>query len=220
MLHRYEGKTVRITTEDGCVFTGEAEACPSGYGLCEFDRAEESIRIDDVQIFQSDIRKIEVLKESADPEPARDRYDDLMGRLLEGPYRIVDVLPEQVPEDAGGQYFAVERYYLQPERLGKLRRSYAEILLRLNCYEDMEVSFDSCASWEKNPDPEAFAEKLVKMSGNDFLRAVFPAEEAMIDLEPYDTYMTVYDGKAEFLDRIRKLAEAEGFFMWAPPENE
>ena len=42
----------------------------------------------------------------------------------------------------------------------------------------------------------------------------------MIDIEPDDTYMTVYDGKAEFLDRIRKLAEAEGFFMWTPPENE
>ena len=220
MLERYDGKLIRITTEDGDVFTGEAESLPSGYGLVEFDRAEESIRIDDVQIFHSEIRKIEVLTESPAPAPARDRYDDLMGRLLEGPYQIADILPEQVPADADGQYFAVERYYLQPERLRRLRRSFAEILLRLNCYEDMEVTFDSCESWERNPDPEVFAEHMLRMSGNEFLRAVFPAREAMIDIEPEDTYMTVYGAAGTFLDRVRKLSEAEGFFLWAPPQNE
>ena len=95
MLERYDGKLIRITTEDGDVFTGEAESLPSGYGLVEFDRAEESVCIDDVQIFHSEIRKIEVLTDSPAPVPVRDRYDDLMGRLLEGPYQIADVLPEQ-----------------------------------------------------------------------------------------------------------------------------
>ena len=92
MLERYDGKLIRITTEDGDVFTDEAESLPSGYGLVEFDRAEESIRIDDVQIFHSEIRKIEVLSGSPAPAPAQDRYDDLMGRLLEGPYQIADIL--------------------------------------------------------------------------------------------------------------------------------
>ena len=76
MLERYDGKLIRITTEDGDVFTGEAESLPSGYGLVEFDRAEESVCIDDVQIFHSEIRKIEVLTESPAPVPARDRARD------------------------------------------------------------------------------------------------------------------------------------------------
>ncbi len=219
MMSRYDGKQIRVTTEDGDVFTGEAEFLPSGYGLVEFDRAEESLRIDDVLIFHSDIRKIEVLTDSLAPVPVRDRYGELMGRLQEGADQIVDVLPEQVPADADGQYFAVERYYLRPEQLARLRRGFAEILLRLNCYDDMEVTFDSCESWERNPDPEGFAEHMLRMSGNEFLRAVFPAHGAMIDIEPEDTYMTVYADGTEFLERVRTLAGAEGLFMWAPPEE-
>ena len=166
MLSRYEGKTIRLTTD-------------------------------------------------ADTNPRQ--YDDLIGKLLEGPCWIADVLPEQVPGDSDGQYFAVERYYLQPDRLCTLRRRFAEILLRLNCYDDMTVSFDSCESWERNPDPEEFADKLVSMSGNSFLRAIFEAQGVMIDIEPDDTYMTVYDPESRLLDRLRALATAEGFFFWSPP---
>ncbi len=84
-------------------------------------------------------------REAAGPR----RYDDWMGELLEGPYWIVDILPEQVDAHAAGQYFAVERYFRQPERILPLSRKYAEILLRLNCYADMTVSFDSCVSFTR-----------------------------------------------------------------------
>ncbi len=218
VLSPYEGKRVKITTEDGTVFTGEAEVLPSGYGLCEFDRAEESIQIDDVIIFHTDIRTIEILSESASPTIEPGTFDELIGDLLEGPYSIVDVLPEQVPANAGGQYFSVERYYLQPERIRNLRRRFAEILLRLNCYYDMTVSFDSCESWEKNPDPETFAGRLIGLSGKDFLRAVFEAQGAMVDIEHDDTYMTVYDPDSLLTEKLRALAEAEGLFVWSPPE--
>ncbi len=173
MLVRYQNKEIRVTTEDGSVFTGIAEALPSGFGLHEFGREEESIRLDDVILFKSDIRSIEELPEAAPEDTDPRRFDDRMGELLEGPYRIVDILPGQVPADAAGQYFAVERYFLQPERIVPLRRKYAELLLRLNCYHDMAVSFDACASWETNPDPESFAARVAGLSGNEFLRAVF-----------------------------------------------
>lgn len=220
MLFRYEGKQIQITTEDGCVFSGTAEVFPSGYGLHEFARQEESIRIDDVQIFQSDIRKIELLTEDQEPEIKRGLYDELIEILLEGPYWIVDILPEQVPNNADGQYFAVERYYLQPEQLRNLRHRYAEILLRLNCYHDMAVSFDNCESWERNPDPESFVDRLIRLSGNVFLRAMFEAQRAMIDLDPYDTYMTVYDPDCLLLGKLKALAAAEGLFVWSLPETE
>ena len=219
MLSQFEGKQVKITTEGGEVFTGMAEVLPSGYGLHEFDRAEESIQIGDTLIFQSDIRKIDILLEDSSAAIDPRQFDDLMGELLEGPYWIVDVLPEQVPVNAPGQYFAVERDYLQPERIRALRRRYAEILLRLNCYFEMAVSFDSCRSWERNPDPEDFAEKVSGISGNSFLRAVFDEQQTMIDLEPCDTYMTVYDPSTELLDLLRRLTSADGLFVWKAPES-
>ena len=218
-LTRFEGKRIRITAEDGAVFTGIAAVYPSGWGLHEFGRAEESVRLGDTYIFYTQIRKLEDLtEEEPSPIPPR-QFDGLMGDLLEGPYWIVDILPEQVPADADGQYFAVERYYMQPERMRTLRRRFAEILLRLNCYYDMAVSFDSCESWEKNPDPEAFAERLTGLSGNSFLRAVFEARRAMVDIERDDTCMTVYDPDSLLLDKLRALAAAEGLFLWSPPEN-
>ena len=220
MLNRDQNKMIKITTEDGNEFTGIADVFPSGYGLHEYDRAEEGVQLDDVIVFKSEIRAIEELSDAASDQADARRFDEMMGELLEGPYRIVDILPEQVPANAGGQYFAVERYYLQPERIRALRRRYAEILLRLNCYYDMAVSFDSCASWETNPDPEAFAERLSGLSGNDFLRAVFAEQNAMIDCEPEETYLTVYDPDAALLPRLSALAAAEGFFVWSPPQED
>ncbi len=217
MLQGFNNKRVKVTTEDGRVFTGVGEVYPSGYGLHVFDREEESICIGDTCIFLTDIKKIELLDGGRERAIGAREYDGLIETLLEKPYWIADILPEQVPENADGQFFAVERYYLQPARLGALRRRFAEILLRLNCYCDMAVSFDSCESWTLNPDPEEFAERLAALSGNTFLRAVFASQETMIDIEPTDTYMTVYDPKGAFLDRLRKLAEAEGLFVWQPP---
>lgn len=220
MLYRYQDKEIRVTTEDGSVFTGIAEVFPSGYGLHEFDREEEGIQLDDVVLLKSDIRSIEELPQAASETADSRRFDDLMGALLEGPYWIVDILPEQVPADAAGQYFSVERYFLQPERIVPLRRKYAELLLRLNCYADMAVSFDSCASWETNPDPEAFAERVAGLSGNEFLRAVFAEQHAMIDYDHNDTYLTVYDPDAKLIDKVRALSSAEGLFIWQPPQEE
>ena len=226
-LHRYQDKKVRITTEDGAVFTGIAELFSSGYGLFssgyglhEFDREEEGIELDDVILFKSDIRNIEELTETASGAVSPRRFDTLMGALLEGPYWIVDILPEQVSAEAAGQYFAVERYFLRPERIVPLRRKYAEILLRLNCYCDMAVSFDACASWETNPDPETFAARVTALSENEFLRAVFAEQNAMIDYDHNDSYLTVYDPDRELLDKIRALAAAEGLFVWKAPREE
>ena len=101
-----------------------------------------------------------------------------------------------------------------------MHRTFAELLLRLNCYHDMAVSFDSCASWETNPDPETFAERVAGLSGNEFLRAVFAQQNAMIDYDHNDTYLTVYNPGAALLDKVRALAAAEGLFVWSPTREE
>ncbi len=146
-------------------------------------------------------------------------YDSLIEDLLERACLIVDVLPEQVPGDSPGQYFAIEDYYLQPERLRILRRRFAEILLRLNCYSDMAVSSDNGESWEKNPDPEVFAGRLEDLPGNGFLRVIFEAERAMADLDGCDINMTFYGPESQLTQRLRQLAAAEGLFVWSPPDT-
>lgn len=147
------------------------------------------------------------------------RYDDLVEERLEGEYWVVDILPSQVPKDAKGQYFAVDRYFIQPERLAGLYHRYGEILLKLNCYYDMSVTFDGGESWEMNPDPEQFSDKLIYFKGNEFLRAVFEEQKSMIDIDFGYTDMTVYTEDPEFLDKVKKLTEAEGFFIWIPASD-
>ena len=146
-------------------------------------------------------------------------YDALIEERLAGPYWVVDILPEQVPADASGQYPAAARFFLRSDRVRALRRRLAEILLRLNCYEDMDVTFDWGESWERNPDPEGFAARAEALSAPEYFRAIFPEAGVMIDLDCDDTYMTVYDPGSRLLDRLRALAGAEGLFVWCPEDT-
>ncbi len=49
-------------------------------------------------------------------------------------------------------------------------------------------------------------------AGNSFLRAVFEEQRAMIDIEPDNTYMTVFDPDSRLPDQLRALAAAKGLF--------
>ena len=60
-LNHYEGKIIRVTDTNGRVFTGEASCDSSEYGLHEFGREEESVRLNVYQIFESDIAGIQEL---------------------------------------------------------------------------------------------------------------------------------------------------------------
>ena len=214
MLAHYDGKAVRLVTEDGELFTGEAEYCSPGWGLELFDREEESLQIGDTHIFLSQIRTVEPLGAPENTLPPRS-FDELVGRLLDQERCwIVDLLPERVPREAGGQYFAVDRYFRQPERRGTLYRRFAELLLRLNCYSDLAVSFDGGDSWELNPEPEALADRLTGVAEGGFFRGVFPAEGVMVELDHGDTYLSFFDPEVKLLARLRKLAPAAGFCIW------
>ena len=212
MLSGFQGKRIKVITEDGETFSGIAEALPSGYGLHEFGVEEESLEIGGVTVFQSDIARIELLEEPGEPVSEADRHV-LMGDLLEGPYDLADILPRRVPADSKGQYFAVERYFRLGEPYVSIRKRFAEILLLLNCYYDVEVSFDDCETWERDPDPEMLVRKIEETKA--FIRFLFIAEESMIDFDNGDTYMTVYTKNAEFRKTVKALTEARGLFFRA-----
>lgn len=60
-LSQYQDKIVCVVDQAGRSFTGIASAYPSEYGLHEFDREEESVKLNDYQLFESDIATIEEL---------------------------------------------------------------------------------------------------------------------------------------------------------------
>ena len=65
---------------------------------------------------------------------------DLIENLLSKPYWLIDVLPKQVPAGSAGQYFKAERYFLS--WFDEISRKFARVLIRLNCYYDLQVSTD------------------------------------------------------------------------------
>ena len=60
-LYQYDGKIVRVIDVDGRAFTGVAISFPADYGYHEFNRDEESIKIEDYQLFESDMAEINEL---------------------------------------------------------------------------------------------------------------------------------------------------------------
>ena len=126
--------------------------------------------------------------------------------LLQTPYWIVDILPSQVPKDSPGQYFTVEEYFLQGERLAEIKQKHINMILKLNCYRDLSIDEET----EVNPPPVRIAEEMRKkylylMTG-----------ESMILSEPDDTHMTVFNPDAELLELIKEIAAGEGLFVWKP----
>ena len=64
-LFQYDGKIVRVIDTQGRAFTGGAVTFPPEYGFHEFDREEESVKIGDYQLFESDIAEIRELPDFA-----------------------------------------------------------------------------------------------------------------------------------------------------------
>ena len=140
----------------------------------------------------------------------------MIEELLNKPYRIIDILPERVPEGSAGQYFAMERYWLQPPVFAEIRRRFAGILLKLNCYSDFRVCFFDPEETILNPAPELLVSLI--MEGQRDLCILLPGEDALITLNHDDTWMTLYHPSETLLRRTERLASAEGLFVRLPDE--
>ena len=124
--------------------------------------------------------------------------------LLETPYWIIDILPEQVPENSGGQYFAVEEYFLNEPQRSSIKQKHANVILKLNCYEDIFIE------GEMNPTPKSIV-KAIKARHIDII-----LDNALITSEPDETYITVYNVSEELLELLKKIAASDGLFVWKP----
>ena len=128
--------------------------------------------------------------------------------LLETPYWVIDPLPEQVPADSPGQYFAVEEYFLAVERLAALKEKHIRIVLKLNCYRDLHIDEEETP----NPPPERIAEAMRRRY------VCLRFGDSLLVSQPDDPGMTLYHPDEKLLALTERLAAAEGLFVWQPPK--
>lgn len=153
---------------------------------------------------------------------------------FEKPFWVIDILPKQVPDyqqpeskkthlaergvkKGKGQYFTIEEYFLDHPRIDAIHGKFTNILLKLNCYEDFDVSIDG-EEWMKNPAPKVF-EKMMSacMTDNGMIYIFMKSEETLITVcGDDDTYMTIYHPSEEALKLLSALALSEGLFIWQP----
>ena len=135
---------------------------------------------------------------------------------LEKSYWVIDPLPRQVPAHSRGQYFRIEEHFCSHPLIDALYRRFANILLKLNCYEDLAFSTDG-DHWETNPLPTQ-VEAMVRQSLSELrmLYVMLPAVETLITLSADDTYMTIYNPTEETLELLAPLVTSEGLFIWKP----
>ena len=126
--------------------------------------------------------------------------------LLQSSYWIIDILPSQVPEDSPGQFFSVEEYFLQGDRIEEIKQKHIDLILKLNCYRDISISDETVV----NPLPKHIADEMKKR----YLYIMLG--ESMILSEPDDTHLTVFNPDSQLLELIRQIASGEGLFVWKP----
>ena len=133
---------------------------------------------------------------------------------LNKPYWVIDILSKQVPTDDKGQYFRIEKYFLEHPQIDNIYRKFTNILLKLNCYEDIGVSHDG-DEWITNPAPhELEAALLMCLADKQMFYIILKSADVLITVSGDDTYMTVYNPTEEVLELISSLVGSEGLFLW------
>ncbi len=131
---------------------------------------------------------------------------------LEKPYWLIDILPKQVPANSRGQYFKIERYWLEQPQFSRICRKFASLLMKLNCYYGIAVA-DASGAVPVCLQPESLEKML---TGGDAVYMVMDSENAMIGFNGDDHYMTLYNPSKELLELVSLLANSEGLFVWKP----
>lgn len=143
---------------------------------------------------------------------------DIIENLLSKPYWLIDVLPKQVPAGSAGQYFKAEQYFLS--WLDEISWKFARILIRLNCYYDLQMSTDG-ETWILNASPGDLVRRFEESAASHTpLSILIGSEDALITFSCDDHYMTLFNPDEELLDLVRQCAQAEGLFVWGPKQVE
>jgi hypothetical protein len=133
--------------------------------------------------------------------------------FLSKPYWIIDILPKQVPANACGQYFTIEKHFLSSSWVEQIYRKFANMILKLNCYDDILLFKVSDESWGENPAP-CDLERIVLERKPLFV--VLKQSQTMLSITGDDHNMTLYGPNNETLSLINMIASSEGLYVWKP----
>ena len=113
-----------------------------------------------------------------------------------------------MPEDSPGNFFAVEKYFLDKRRLNAIKQKHINTVLKLACY--VNVSLDG--------EPEE-ATSPIKIANAMRERPVFiRAGDALVVSEHDDTHMTLFNACGDLPDLVGQLCASEGLFLWKPED--
>ncbi len=141
------------------------------------------------------------------------KYDSqIIEDYLKKPYWVIDILPKQVPENSGGQYFEIEKYFLKQPQFEGICKKFSNILIKLNCYYDISI-YNVLDEQMHNPQPDLIETWL---SSGSIVYTIIDCEDAMIGFDGDEHSMALYNPHEELLQIIRDLAAAEGLFVWKP----
>lgn len=138
---------------------------------------------------------------------------NVIDEYLSKPYWIIDILPKQVPAKGGGQYFKIESYFLSGSRMDVICRQFTNVLLKLNCYDDITVCLMNTFESFDNPAPELLEQWITEKIP---LCVIIQSAHVMIVVSGDDHYMPLYCEDEEMIGLVRDIACAEGLFMWNP----
>ena len=130
--------------------------------------------------------------------------------LLEKPYRVIDILPEQVPAETPGRYFAVERYYLEPARFTDIRKRFADIVIKLYCYYDLSVLLGDADEPLVDPEPEQLADWIESVKQH---MCILIGNDSLLMISTDDLHMTVFYADESLTARLELLAKVNGLFV-------
>lgn len=141
------------------------------------------------------------------------KVDKMIEKLIKKTVYVIDPLPTKVSKKSRGQFFEIEKFWHESGGAKKICRKFERIILKLNCYYDMEVKFRGKCT--KNPAPKKMQAWIRKcVSGKkDYMNILLNNGEAMIILNEDDTILSIYNPDETLLTLLEKLAAAEGLFV-------
>lgn len=139
--------------------------------------------------------------------------------LLEKTCYVIDVFPEQVKPDAGGQYFDIEYYLLNSEKYFSLKDRFVNVILKLMCYHHVSIQWKG---WIDRPSPQA-VEKAINMimeNHSGWLNVLLPEKNTLVVFEWDCLNLSVYNSPEEVQSIMQKIAASEGLFWRKSEVNE
>ena len=138
---------------------------------------------------------------------------EMINRLLNKKYYIIDYLPMQVPKDSEGQFFEVELYLLNNmERYG-LQDRFVSIILKVMCYYSTSVLIKE--EWTEQPSPDVMVTIVERMMKNHSgtMNVLLPEKDVLLVVDGDCLNMTVYNPDDELCILLKDIAASEGMFF-------